>query len=48
MLRGWVLNTIRDGVQVNKLVGDVFESGAVFLDDFLDLVNLNFNQGKRR
>ena len=45
VLRGWVSNAIWDGVQVNKFISDVFKRGAVFLNDFLNLLNLNFNWG---
>ena len=48
VFRGRVPNAILDGVRVSEFASDVFESGAAFLGDFLDLVNLNFNRGKRR
>ena len=41
------MNAVRDGVRVGEFVSDVFEGGVVFLDDFSDLVNLNFDWGKR-
>jgi len=48
VFRGRVPNAIRDGIRVSEFADDVFKSGAAFLDDFLDLVNLDFNRGKRR
>ena len=45
VLCGWIPDTIRDGIRVSESVSDVFEGGAGFLDDFLDLVNLYFNWG---
>ena len=47
VLVGRICNTIRDSVRVKDVSScDVLEGGAVFLDDFLNLVDLYFDRGQ--
>ena len=49
VLKGWILDTIQDSVRVKDASSsDVLEGGAIFLDDFLDLVNLYFDRRQGR
>ena len=49
VLEGQILDTIRDSVWVkNVSSGDVLEGRAIFLDDFLNLVDLYFDRGEGR
>ena len=46
---GRICDTIQDSVRVKDVSsGDILESRAVFLDDFLDLVDLYFDCGEGR
>ena len=47
VLEGRISDTIRDSVWVKDVSSsDVLEGGAIFLDDFLSLVDLYFDRGQ--
>ena len=49
VLEGRIRDTIRDSVRVKDVSSsDVLEGGAIFLGDFLDLVDLYFDRGEGR
>ena len=49
VLEGRIRDTVWDSVWVKDVSScDILESGAVFLDDFLDLVDLYFDRGEGR
>ena len=46
---GRIHDTIRESVRVKNVSGsDIMEGRAIFLDDFLDLVDLYFDRGQGR
>ena len=49
VLEGRIRDAIRDSVRIKDVSsGDILEGGAIFLDDFLDLVDLYFDRGEGR
>ena len=49
VLEGRISNTIRDSVRVKDVSSsDVLEGRAIFLNDFLNLVDLYFDRGQGR
>ena len=49
VLVGQICDTIRDSVRIKDVSsGDILEGRAIFLDDFLDFVDLYFDRGEGR
>ena len=49
VFEGRISDTIRDSVRVKDVSSsDVLEGGAIFLDNFCDLVDLYFDRGEGR